>query len=191
MKLPPDILRTGVLRIDWSGFSRILECHRKAWHLLCHRRELDGLHRSPHLRLVRSTLASTLGKQHLMRGSTDRPTILTDMESRSRASSAPYRSARKRMAHPRSCQGECSASTPTPAGMKIAASRSSKPRSIPRTPPRHHQPSKASVRSPGHLAGQDRRRLARSPQRREDHQGQQDQQQTVRAPRSPRRRPRS
>jgi hypothetical protein len=79
MKLPPDILRTGVLRIDWSGFSRILECHRKAWHLLCHRRELDGY-----------TAALTYGsaihagldtwQQHLMRGSTDRPEILTAME---------------------------------------------------------------------------------------------------------------
>jgi hypothetical protein len=79
MKLPPDLLRTGVLRIDWSGFSRILECHRKAWHLLCHRRELDGY-----------TAALTYGsaihagldtwQQHLMRGSTDRPEILTAME---------------------------------------------------------------------------------------------------------------
>ena len=79
MKLPPDMLRTGVLKIDWSGFSRILECHRKAWHLLCHRRELDGY-----------TAALTYGsaihagldtwQQHLMRGSTDRPEILTAME---------------------------------------------------------------------------------------------------------------
>jgi hypothetical protein len=104
MKLPPDILRTGVLRIDWSGFSRILECHRKAWHLLCHRRELDGY-----------TAALTYGsaihagldtwQQHLMRGSTDRPDHPhRHGSSRSRASSTRSKCP-KRMAHPRSCQG--------------------------------------------------------------------------------------
>jgi hypothetical protein len=79
MKLPPDILRTGVLRIDWSGFSRILECHRKAWHLLCHRRELDGF--APALTYGRAIHEGLdVWQKAIMRGSTDRPTILTDME---------------------------------------------------------------------------------------------------------------
>lgn len=79
MQLPPNLLSTGELRIDWSGFSRILECHRKAWHLLCHRRELDGY-------AAALTYGSAIHagldvwQQHLMTGSTDRSAILSAME---------------------------------------------------------------------------------------------------------------
>lgn len=42
MKLPPGVLEDNCLRIDYTGFSKIRECHRKAWHELAWRRILGG-----------------------------------------------------------------------------------------------------------------------------------------------------
>ena len=39
--LPPGVIDEGVLRIDWSGTSKVQECWREAWHLLAHRRVRD------------------------------------------------------------------------------------------------------------------------------------------------------
>lgn len=41
MRLPASVLNEGVLRLDWSGWSRALDCQRKGEFLLGFRRELD------------------------------------------------------------------------------------------------------------------------------------------------------
>jgi len=39
--LPDSVLKDSTLRLDWTTFSNILECHRKGYHLAVCKRELD------------------------------------------------------------------------------------------------------------------------------------------------------
>jgi hypothetical protein len=42
IKLPPGVLEDGVLRIDWTGYSHVLNCWRDGWHSQAWRRVLAG-----------------------------------------------------------------------------------------------------------------------------------------------------
>lgn len=42
IKLPPGVLEDGILRIDWTGFSHILNCQRDGWYFNSWKRILPG-----------------------------------------------------------------------------------------------------------------------------------------------------